>query len=311
MMTHNKIYALLLAMAGCLATEAQVITFEETAAPQVGVWDAWAESPFRTGRLAGNCQVVPNPYRDASNPSAQVLGCQRSLYGSNMYGARVVLPPAMQFELTPQEQYLHVRIHKPVAGRCLLMVLGKHTGQAWSHQSQEVIQSTRLAMNEAVPGEWTDVVFPMKGAGGIRAHSLVIAFDCESPHRLAEPFVAYMDDIRLGEAAPQGAPTALAGNGQTDGLVLVTNSQRNGEVLLSDGKPFNAGYRHPQGQPLRVKGVGEQGFTCTAIIVHHGPGRTLSTTFGQDSFQSDGTLVIPGNLLTGDVLIEGVMSERK
>lgn len=317
-MRGNKTCTLLLAMAGCLATEAQVITFEETPAPQVGVWDAWESSPFRTGRLAGNCRVVDNPYPDASNPSARVLGCQRSLHGSNLYGARVTLPPEMQFELAPKEQYLHVRIHKPVAGRCLLMVLGKHTGEGWSHQSGDVVQSTRLAMNEAVPGEWTDVVFSMKGAGGIRAHSLVIVFDCESPHRLDAPFVAYMDDIRLGVAspqagvaAPQASRSAKADAGQGDGMVLVTNSQRNGEVLLADGRPFNAGYRHPQGKPLRVKGVGEQGFTCTAIIVHHGPGRTLSTTFGQAAFQPDGTLVIPGDLLTGDVLIEGVMTERK
>lgn len=311
MMRHRCICSALLALAGCWPAGAQVITFEQAPLPQVRVWDAWADSPFRTGRLQGNCQVVPNPFRDAGNPSAHVLGCQRSLYGSNMYGARVTLPREMQFELTPQERYLHVRIHKPVAGRCLLVVLGRHTDEAWAHQREDVVQSTRLALNEATPGQWSDVVFPVKGAGGVQAHSLVVVFDCESPHRLAEPFVAYMDDIRLGDAAPQDETARLPSAGKADGTVLVTNSQRNGEVLLADGRPFGAGYRHPAGQPLRVKGVGEQGFVCTAIIVHHGVGGTLATEFNQDDFQPDGTLVIPGDLLTDDVVIEGVMTERK
>lgn len=310
-MRNIKTCALLLAMVSCGTIRAQVINFEESPALQVEVWDAWENSPFRTGKLMGNCQVVDNPYRDDTNPSAKVLGCQRSLYGSNMYGAKVALPREMQFELTPQEQYLHVQIHKPLAGRCMLLVLGKHTGQAWAHQSEEVVQSTRLAMNDAFPGEWTDVVFPMKGAGDIRAHSIVVVFDCESPHRLKEPFLVYMDNIRLGEAAPQKTAVGTANAGQHDGRVLVTNSQRNGEVLLADGKPFNAGYYHPSGTPLKVKGVGEQGFVCTAIIVHHGPGRTLSTTFGKSDFQPDGTLIIPADLLTGDILIEGVMTEQK
>ena len=311
-MKRKNISTLLVAMAWSLAANAQMITFEEAALPQVRVWDGWEQSPFRTGVLQGNCQVVANPFRDDANPSARVLGCQRSLYGSNMYGARVELPREMQFELTPpQEQYLHVRIHKPVAGRCMLVVLGRHTEPGWSHQSAEVVQSTRLALNEATPGQWSDVVFPMKGVGSVQAHSLVIVFDCESPHRLAEPFVAYMDDIRLGDAVPQESAKDNAGQGKSDGTVLVTNSQRNGEVLLADGTSFNAGYRHPVGQPLRVKGVGEQGFICTGIIVHHGPGRALTTEYKQQDFQPDGTLTIPGTLLTGDVLIEGVMTERK
>ncbi len=310
-MRGKNIGTLLVAMTFSMAACAQVITFEETALPQVGVWDGWQQSPFSTGRLQGNCQVVANPYRDDSNPSGHVLGCQRSLWGSNMYGARVTLPPEMRFELTPEERYVHVRIHKPVAGRSLLVVLGRHTEESWAHQGEDVVQSTRLALNEATPGQWTDVVFPVKGAGGVQAHSLVVIFDCESPHRLAEPFVAYMDDICLGDAAPQDEAARQSSAARADGTVLVTNSQRNGEVLLADGKPFGAGYRHPAGQPLRVKGVGEQGFVCTAIIVHHGAGRALATEFKQGDFQPDGTLTIPGNLLTDDVVIEGVMTERK
>ena len=123
--------------------------------------------------------------------------------------------------------------------------------------------------------------------------------------------MAYIDNIHLGEAAPQQATAQQTGTPKGDGTVLVTNSQRNGEVLLADGTPFNAGFRHKSGTPLKVKGVGEQGFVCTAIIVHHGPGRTMQTTFEQKDFLPDGSLVIPGNLFTDEVVIEGVMTEKK
>lgn len=321
---RTTLWALLLAMQ--MPLSAQVITFEGDSLPHVGVWDAWKESPFRRGTLQGNCRVLANPLADEGNPSGHVLGCQRSLHGSNLYGARIDLPREMQFELTPEERYLHVGILKPLPGRCLLMVLGKHREADWRHQDDEVVQSSRLALNEAVPGRWTDVVFPMKGAGGIEARSLVIVFDCESPHRLTEPFAAYLDNIRLGDADPllpgtadtpgmDALPTdawqADTGTAQDSGTVLVTNSQRNGEVLLSNGQPFNAGYRHPRRTPLCVRGVPEQGFTCTGIIVHHGPGRALSRLFTQEDFQDDGSLIIPASLLTGDILIEGIMTERK
>ena len=131
-----------------------------------------------------------------------------------------------------------------------------------------------------------------------------------------------MDNIRLGDAVPQqvnpgdGALSRGDGRGNADtasapGMVLVSNFQRNGEVLLSNGQPFNAGFRHPRRTPLRVKGVGEEGFICTGIIVHHGPGGVLSRLFTQEDFLDDGSLIIPAELLEGDILIEGVMTERK
>lgn len=322
MMKRFIIWAFVLLSVAVLPLRAQEITFEESPLPQVGVWDAWQESPFRTGLLPGNCQVVSNPFPSGENPSEHVLGCQRSLYGSNLYGARVILPEDKQFELTPREKYLHVLVHKPVAGRCMLLVLGKHEEPQWQHQSTDVVQLAQLSLTPAVPGQWSEVVFPIKGVGKVRATSVVIVFDCESPHRLSAPFVAYMDDIRLGDAVPQqvnpgdGALSRGDGRGNADtasapGMVLVSNFQRNGEVLLSNGQPFNAGFRHPRRTPLRVKGVGEEGFTCTGIIVHHGPGGVFSRLFTQEDFLDDGSLIIPAELLEGDILIEGVMTERK
>ncbi|MGN1256940.1 MAG: hypothetical protein ACI4UA_07235 [Bacteroidaceae bacterium] len=195
------IWAFLLTLTAGLPLRAQEINFEERSLPRVSVWDAWQESPFCSGLLTGNCQVVGNPFPSAGNPSKHVLGCQRSLYGSNLYGARVDLPDDKQFELTPQEKYLHVLLHKPVAGRCMLVVLGKHEEPGWEHQRPDVVQSARLSLNQAVPNQWSEVVFPIKGVGKVRATSVVIVFDCESPHRLSAPFVAYMDDIRI---LPQG-----------------------------------------------------------------------------------------------------------
>ena len=46
--------------------------------------------------------MVANPFRDDTNPSAHVLGCQRSLYGSNTYGARVVLGAVLDTQVVWQ-----------------------------------------------------------------------------------------------------------------------------------------------------------------------------------------------------------------
>ena len=56
----------------------------------VGVYDRWEHSPFRTGELAGNCEVVDNPDL-TNNPNKKVLGFQRSRLASNIFGARIEL----------------------------------------------------------------------------------------------------------------------------------------------------------------------------------------------------------------------------
>ena len=52
----------------------------------------------------------------------QVLGFQRSRYGSNTFGARIDLK--QPFALTKETKYVHVMIHKPKAGRTMLIGLG-------------------------------------------------------------------------------------------------------------------------------------------------------------------------------------------
>lgn len=170
----------------------------------IGVYDAWEESPFRKGLLQGNVKVIANGLiqKDeilgvAPNITQNMLAVQRSRFGSNMFGARIDL--AEPFELTTATKYVHVYINKPTAGRVMLIGLGKRMERA--DQSPETEQFWEVSSSEVVPGKWNDAVFAIKGAGGIEIHSLVVVPDCESPHTLSEDFVAYIDEIEMNDIA--------------------------------------------------------------------------------------------------------------
>lgn len=153
----------------------------------LGVYDTWEHSPFMTGQLKGNVKAEHG-----------VIAFQRSRYGSNTFGLRVDL--SKPFELTPQQKYVHVRILKPKAGRTMLIGLGKRHDRPG--QSERTEQFWVYSTQEVTPGEWTDAVFPIKGAGGIDIHSLVVVPDCESTHNLKSDFMAYMGTIAVnGNAA--------------------------------------------------------------------------------------------------------------
>ena len=74
-----------------LAAKAQTtISFDAEDYAKIGVYDQWAESPFRVGTLAGNAGVADNPDTSvdevlgtAPNPSAKVLAFQRSRFAGN------------------------------------------------------------------------------------------------------------------------------------------------------------------------------------------------------------------------------------
>lgn len=170
---------------------------------ELSVYDTWPESPFRTGRLQGNVAVVRNPFAQvdkqlgaAPNASHHVLAVQRSRYGSNTFGARIDL--AAPFELTPQLRYVHVLIHKPVEGRVMLIGLGKRPERAAQSASTEQFWET--SSNRVKAQSWCDAVFPIKGAGGVDIHSLVVVPDCESTHDLKADFAAYIDDIIVNDS---------------------------------------------------------------------------------------------------------------
>lgn len=183
--------------------QAGTVTFEEDANDytSVGVWDAWEESPFMTGLLTGRCEVVDNPFATeadgtpTANSSQKVALFQRSPYGSNQYGAAIRLADGHRFRMKTTPQYVHVLINRPVKGRVMLMGLGHKTTQAWKGQRDDVLQFAELSQNKGTPDTWSDIVFQIIGRNDVEINTLVVAVDCESPHALAEPFLAYIDDI--------------------------------------------------------------------------------------------------------------------
>lgn len=176
-----------------VAAQAQTIaTFETEDYAEIGVYDTWVGSPFRTGDLQGNVAVLNNPFLDSeTNGTSKVLGVQRSRFGSNTFGVRIDLNET--FELTPTTKYVHVMVHKPTEGRVMLIGLGKR--QDRPEQSPEVEQFWAYPANDIKVGEWFDAVFSIKGNGGIDIHTLVLVPDCEAPHDMTEDFVAYVDEI--------------------------------------------------------------------------------------------------------------------
>lgn len=169
-----------------------------------GIYDVWEESPFRTGVLKGNLAVTANPdtevnemLGEAPNPSAKVLGAQRSRFGSNRFGVRIDLEET--FELTPTLKYVHVMLYTPKSGRAMLVGLGSRRER--KDQNPYCEQFWQLPSNNIEPGKWCDAVFAVKGAGGIDIRSLVVIPDLESPHNLTEDFLFYVDNIEVNTSA--------------------------------------------------------------------------------------------------------------
>ena len=190
-------------------TEEVRIDFENQNYKSLGVYDTWLKSPFRSQNkqaavLEGNVQVVSNIDKNydeilkaTPNASDNVLGFQRSRFGSNTFGARIDLK--QPFALTKETKYVHVMIHKPKAGRTMLIGLGKRTDRAG--QSVDTEQFWELSTREIEPNKWVDAVFPVKGAGGIEIHSLVVVVDCEDTNGLKDDFLAYIDNIVVNNEA--------------------------------------------------------------------------------------------------------------
>lgn len=165
----------------------------------VSVYDAWDKSPFRTNQLTGNFAVTANPDPTSvheitgqiANPSATVLGAQRSRFGSNTFGVRIDLNEI--WETNTEVQYVHVLLNKPVEGRVMLIGLGSRVERLGQNPYCE--QFWELSTCNVLAGEWSDAVFAIKTANGVNIRSLVVVPDCESPHNLTEDFLFYVDDI--------------------------------------------------------------------------------------------------------------------
>lgn len=235
-----------------VAANAEVnITFQSPDEYQkVGVYDWWEASPFRTGELKGNCKVVNNPFaneEEAVVTNEKVLGFQRSIYGSNMFGARIDLKEDQRFVLTPQAQYVHVLMRKPVAGRSMLITLGRHNQNTagyettWKDQSPEVVQSTNTGNNKAPADTWTDVVFPIKGAGNIDIYSLVVVVDCEASHTHTQDFAAYIASVKVNNSSTP--EVALVGDYplcfEKDQAYSKTDRKLNSVTVTTEAGTFN------------------------------------------------------------------------
>ena len=194
-----------------LAANAQTISFDSTDYKAVGVYDTWEESPFRTGKLEGNAQVIKNHLNQvdpvlgsAPDSTANIVGVQRSRYGSNTFGVRIDLKEP--FRLTKEKRYVHFMLYKPVESRVLVCGLGKRTEEAWSWQDGSCEQFKVATETKVAANTWVDVVVGINGFSyadadkdGIDISSLVICPDLRTPEVGEEDFACYIDQIVVND----------------------------------------------------------------------------------------------------------------
>lgn len=320
------------AMALSLNAAAQTsITFDRTDHGAISVYDSWTGSPFRTGQLEGNLAVVDNHLNTECdimglnpNTSRKMLAIQRSRYGSNTFGARIQLLPEQQFELTPNEKYVHVMLHRPYAGRVMVIGLGKRDDRAG--QNPEAEQFWAMTTQPVPANQWEEVVLPIKGNGGITINSLVIVPDCESPHDYTEDQLCYIDNIEVNDnplpryTFTTAAKAAAAAESHSD-WCYVNDANRNGEVLTANGERL-VKFKALPGKDFRIKMHPENGFTYDGAVIRYGHGLNGEAVVGgktmwrsikaqRKDFDKDDCLTIPGKYMQGDVEIEGLFIEVK
>lgn len=191
-----------------LAISAQIkITFDTDTAEykSIGVYDTWEDSPFRKGKLNGNAKVIENFTKDkegSNNQTDNILGVQRSRFGSNTFGVRIDLKEPWKTSETTQ--YVHVFVNKPYTSKVLLVGLGRRTTSAFTDEPNDVEQfwvESNYSYNHA--DEWTDMVFPVKTVSGVQIYSLVVVPDLQSPHNYKEDFACYIDQIEINNNGAQ------------------------------------------------------------------------------------------------------------
>lgn len=314
------------------ASQAQTtITFETHDYAALGVYDTWTESPFRTGQLAGNVGVVDNHLNTwvdllGLNPNAsqKLLAVQRSRYGSNTFGARIDLKAEQQFELTPNERFVHVMVNRPYGGRVMVVGLGNRDDRPG--QSPEAEQFWAMTTQPVPANQWQDVVLPIKGNGGITIRSLVVVPDCESPHAYTKDELCYIDNLEVNDnpsprfVAVTPETVAEAAESHSD-WCYVNDANRNGEVLTANGERL-VKFKALPGKDFKIKMNPENGFTYEGIVVKFG--RNLSgearvngkrmwdvLVVKKDSFAEDDTYTIKGKYLQQELEIEGLFIEIK
>lgn len=228
---------------GMMAQTSKTLCDFETADSyaSIGVYDTWADSPFRTSKLQGNVQVVNNHLNgvdatlgSAPNPSTKILGVQRSRFGSNTFGALVKLKEP--FALSRTQRYIHVNVYTPKAANMMVIGLGNRDDRPWqSDLTEQFWAQPTTTPNE---NQWVDMVFPFSGADGITIRNLLIVVDANSTHDMTQDFACYIDNIVLSnkrDPAFSGTPYAI-NYSETTGMTRTDRYFNTLRLSTSDGE---------------------------------------------------------------------------
>lgn len=200
---NHKIYTLALSALSLAAAAQTSVTFDTQDYKSVGVYDTWEESPFRTGTLEGNAQVINNCFNNTgagiSNKTTKILGVQRSRFGSNTFGVRVDLNSPLSTSETTK--YVHVLVYKPNTSKVMLVGLGKRV--SFTEEPTDIEQFWVESNYSMTANRWCDMVFPIKTVTGVKVYSFVIVPDLASPHALTQDYACYIDQIEVNSSSSQ------------------------------------------------------------------------------------------------------------
>ena len=200
---NHKIYTLALSALSLAAAAQTSVTFDTQDYKNVGVYDTWEESPFRTGTLEGNAQVIDNCFNNTgagiSNKTTKILGVQRSRFGSNTFGVRVDLNSPLSTSETTK--YVHVLVYKPNTSKVMLVGLGKR--ESFTEEPTDIEQFWVESNYSMTANQWCDMVFPIKTVTGVKVYSFVIVPDLASPHALTQDYACYIDQIEINSSSSQ------------------------------------------------------------------------------------------------------------
>lgn len=215
---NHKIYTLALSALSLAAAAQTSVTFDTQDYKSVGVYDTWEESPFRTGTLEGNAQVIDNCFNNTgagiSNKTTKILGVQRSRFGSNTFGVRVDLNSPLSTSETTK--YVHVLVYKPNTSKVMLVGLGKRV--SFTEEPTDIEQFWVESNYSMTANRWCDMVFPIKTVTGVKVYSFVIVPDLASPHALTQDYACYIDQIEVNSSSSQrrGPFTSSGGTVEPD-----------------------------------------------------------------------------------------------
>lgn len=215
---NHKIYTLALSALSLAAAAQTSVTFDTQDYKSVGVYDTWEESPFRTGTLEGNAQVINNCFNNTgagiSNKTTKILGVQRSRFGSNTFGVRVDLNSPLSTSETTK--YVHVLVYKPNTSKVMLVGLGKR--ESFTEEPTDIEQFWVESNYSMTANQWCDMVFPIKTVTGVKVYSFVIVPDLASPHALTQDYACYIDQIEVNSSSSQrrGPFTSSGGTVEPD-----------------------------------------------------------------------------------------------